>query len=430
MTPGRPRRSSHEHSELLGGHGVLALICSAVLLPAVATACAGHLPPCPAAGGPAWTELQGTHFRLRTDATPAAGRAVLTDLEQFRAALLTVFGAPPDFDTGKIPVVVVDNGWTDFAPRRVLGYFIQTMFQPLVVMMAGGELHRREVIKHELVHYFSRMVMRRQPPWLSEGLAVYYQTIEYDADAGRITVGRPPADWLRDARHASTSSITSALTARSTSAEGETLFYASAWITVHYLMNHRLVALAAYEKALHDGASPEAAWTTAFGAQTPGELAEEVRQYLDGGRYALLVYRFAAPALAGPVERRLTDADTHAMRALLHLTGSQIRGHASELSAAHGAPRPAAQREIDEALRQEPDHVASRAIAHWALGAPIDLQQATALSQKHGDDWLAWLLMAEALLAHHDSADDALDRATGLAAADRSITIPAPHGDH
>ena len=407
----------------------MALISSALLLPAVVPACAGHLPPCPAAGGPVWTELQGTHFRLRTDEAPAAGRAVLTDLEQFRAALLTVFGAPPDVDTGKVPVVVVDNGWTDFAPRTVPGYFTHTIFQPLVVMMAGGALFRQEVIKHELVHYFSRMVMRRQPPWLSEGLAVYYQTIEYDADAGQITVGRPPADWLRGARYASAWNISSTLTARSVPAEGKGRFYASAWSTVHYLMNHRLAALAGYEKALHDGASPEAAWTAAFGSQTPAELAAEVVQYLDGGRYALLVYRFAAPARAVPVERRLTDADTHATRALLHLTGSTIRGHASELSLAPGEPHSAAKHEIDEALRQEPDHVAARAIAHWALGAPSDLPQATAVSQKHGDDWLAWLLMAEALLAHHGNADDALERAMDLAAADRSVTLPTVRDD-
>jgi hypothetical protein len=41
----------------------------------------------------------------------------------------------------------------------------------------------------------------------------------------------------------------------------------------HYLMNHRLEALAAYEKALGAGASPASAWTAAFGSQTPEQLA-------------------------------------------------------------------------------------------------------------------------------------------------------------
>ena len=168
-----------------------AVVVAGPLLLALVPTCAGHLPPCPAAGGPAWTELESPHFRLRTDDDSAAARAALTDLEQLQAALLTVFGVPPDLDTGRLPVVVVDRGWTDFSPRQVEGFFTQALFQPLVVMVAGGELHRQELIKHELVHYLSHMVMERQPRWLAEGLATYYATIEYDEDAGRITVGRP-----------------------------------------------------------------------------------------------------------------------------------------------------------------------------------------------------------------------------------------------
>jgi hypothetical protein len=179
---------------------------AAALLPlALAAGCAGHLPPCPAAGGPAWTELEGAHFRVRTDGGAAAGRATLEDLEQFQAALLTVFGAPPTYDTGRMPVVVVDRGWTDFAPFRVNGYFTRALFQPLIVVSAGSDLFRQEVVKHELVHHFSHIVMPRQPLWLSEGLATYYQTLEYDPTEGLITVGRPPPDWLRLAQRVSAS---------------------------------------------------------------------------------------------------------------------------------------------------------------------------------------------------------------------------------
>src|SRR6185436_10623701 len=95
-----------------------AVVVAGPLLLALVPTCAGHLPPCPAAGGPAWAEL--------------------TDLEQLQAALLTVFGVPPDLDTGRLPVVVVDRGWTDFSPRQVEGFFTQALFQPLVVMVAGG----------------------------------------------------------------------------------------------------------------------------------------------------------------------------------------------------------------------------------------------------------------------------------------------------
>ena len=69
--------------------------------------CAGHLPPCPAAGGPAWRSIEGAHFRLRSDQPADDAQAALGDLEQFQAALLTVFRAPPDLPTGRLPVIVV-----------------------------------------------------------------------------------------------------------------------------------------------------------------------------------------------------------------------------------------------------------------------------------------------------------------------------------
>jgi hypothetical protein len=395
------------------------------LLLTLVTTCAGHLPPCPAAGGPTWTELESAHFRLRTDEDAAAGRAALTDLEQLQAALLmAVFGVPPDLDTGKLPVVVVDRGWTDFAPRQVDGYFTYALFQPLIVMVAGSQLHRQDLIKHELVHYLSHMVMPHQPRWLAEGLATYYETIEYEADSARLTVGRPSPGRLRDAQHLSVSSIESIFTAPTVDSE-DARFYGAAWITLHFLMNHRAVALESYEKALRDGASPEVAWTTAFGAETPAQLAFEVRQYLDGGQYEILVYKFPPPRLTAPIERRLTDADTHSTRALLYLTGARTRSLSPELALGSDDPRPAAKRELDEALRQDPAHVRSRAIFHWMLGGPVDLGQATAASRTSADDWLAWLLLVDARGANHDAAgrSEALARAINIARSDRSIAI-------
>jgi len=397
---------------------------AAPLLLALLPACAGHLPPCPAAGGPAWIELESAHFRLRTDDDPAAARAALTDLEQLQAALLTVFGAPPDLETGRLPVVVVDRGWTDFAPRQVDGFFTHALFQPLIVMVAGGQLHRQELIKHELVHYLSAKLMRRQPRWLAEGLATYYETIEYDADTGRLTVGQPSPSRLQDAQHTSVAAIESIFTAPAVVGEN-TSFYGPAWITMHYLMNHRATALLGYQKALRTGGSPEAAWTSAFGGETPAQLALEVHQYLDGGQYAVLTYKFPAPRLPAPAERPLTDADAHSTRALLYLTGATTRAYAPELAFGNVDQKLAAQRELDEALRQDPAHVRSRAIAHWMLGMPADLAQATAATGAHGDDWLAWMLLAEARAANHDRAGqgEALVRAANIAQSDPSIGI-------
>jgi hypothetical protein len=366
------------------------------------------------------------HFRLRTDRKPADARVTLTDLEQLRAALLTVFGAPVDFDTGQVPVVVVDTGWTDFAPRQINGFFTRALFQPLVVMATTSQLYGQELIKHELVHFFSSKVTTRQPPWMAEGLASYYETIEYDSETGRVTVGRPPPALLVQAqRRTSVASLEAMFTAREIDQEARH-FYADAWITTHYLMNHRRTALASYEKALHTGASAESAWAAAFGSQTPEQLAAAVNRYLDGGQYELLVYRMPALALPAPVERALPDADIHATRALLFLTGSRARALVPELSLGSDDPLLGAKRELDEARRAEPGHVASLAITHWMLDVPVSLEQATAASRQHGDDWLAWLLLAAARGRSSDRTGqrEALARATALADDDLSVAIP------
>jgi hypothetical protein len=412
-----------------GGRGIR---LAALLLPALTTTCAGHLPPCPSAGGPAWTELESAHFVLRTDEKPADARAVLIDLEQLQAALLTIFGAPVNLNTGRVPVVVVDRGWTDFAPRQVIGYFTHALFQPLVVMTAGGQLHRQELIKHELVHYLSSKIMLEQPPWLSEGLATYYQTIDYDADAGRITVGKPPEAWLSVAQQAGVTNIESVLRANEIGSGSDSdRFYAVSWVVVHYLMNHRMSALAGYEKALRAGSSREAAWASAFGGQTPAQLALDVRQYMDGGRYALLVYRFPSLTLAAPSERRMSDADVHATRALLFVTGGNLQGFAVEPSLGADGPVAGARRELAEGLRGEPGHVGSLAVAHWLLDAPVDLELARAASRQHAGDWRSWLLLAAALERVRDTMgrDDARARAFAIADSDRSIKIPGPRPD-
>jgi hypothetical protein len=391
----------------------------------LAAACAGRLPPCPAAGGPTWTELEGTHFRLRTDQPQPAARAVLADLEHLVAALLSVFGAPPDLDTGKVPAIVVDRGWTDIAPFHVDGFFTHALFQPLVVMPSGGTLYRQQVINHELVHYLSRQVMPRQPPWLAEGLASYYETIEYDAEEGRVTVGRPAPDRLRVVQRGDALNIET-MFAATTIGDDPGRFYAAAWITTHYLMNHRRVALMGYEKALHAGATFEAAWTAAFGAQTPAQLAADVRRYMeDGGQYAMLVYRFPPYKPAPPLERPLSDADTHATRALLYVTGGRIGTGVDDREERLTAATRDAKRELDEAIRLDPDHVTARSILHWMLGAPIDLERASAATRAHAGDWRAWLLLADALDDHHDQTgrDGALARVAELARDDRSIEI-------
>jgi hypothetical protein len=150
-------------------------------------------------------------------------------------------------------------------------------------------------------------------------------------------------------------------------------------------MNHRAAALENYERALRRGATADAAWTAAFGSQTQAELASEIRNYVDGGQYEVRFYSLAAAQPAPPVEHRLTDADVHATRALLYLTGRGTRDV-----------------------------------------APVDIVQARHATQADPKDWLAWLLLADGLRLMGDQAggNAAALRATEAANGDPSVELP------
>ena len=384
--------------------------------------CAGKLPPCPAAGGPAWRELAGAHFRVRTDTDPDSARGALRDLEQFQAALLTVFGAGADLRTGRLPVILVRDGWDDFADPRIVGWFTRSMFQPLVIMRAASELGNQDVIKHELVHYLSAKVMPVQPPWLAEGLATYFQTLECDPDNGEVRVGQPPPNLLRVAQNGPRIPLPELLAAERIDGD-RTAFYASAWATVHFLMNRHERELRAFEKALSARLPIAAAWAQAFGKLTPADLDYELRDYLDGGRYALLIFPFG-PAHPDPIaERPMSDAEVHVTRAELLLLGG--RNRASQPGYA-GDPRDQARgrREIVEALRLDPGNVGARALAHFGLSQPVDLDAAERAIEASPGDWMAWLLLAEAFHQRHMPAEgDTAERAVELAWDDPSVTI-------
>ena len=388
-------------------------------------ACAGRLPPCPAAGGPAWRELATEHFRLRTDLDDERARSLLAALEQFRTALLTVFRSSDDLRTGRLPVVAVDRGWGDFADAKLEGFFTRALFQPLIVMKGDSTLAEQNVIKHELVHYLTRLIMPVQPRWLSEGLASYFETVEVDPDERKISVGRPPSNLLQTVQLSGPLDADEMMATKGLD-ENVDRFYATAWLAVHYLMNHRNAELRQYEEALRDGVSPSAAWTRAFGAFTFAALMTDLRSYMDGGQYELLIYPLPGPPAPSIAAHLLADADVHATRAMLFVWG----GRGPRRDARVDLPTPAsfrarAERELAEALRDEPGHPDARAIAHFELGAPLALEAAQLAARERAGDWMSWLLLAEALRQQGvaEGQAEAAQRALQLAREDPSVSF-------
>lgn len=149
---------------------------------------------CPAHGGPGWRELKSAHFVLHTDLETTRARALLDEFEDIRQFFEVVLFPSEAQLPGHSTVVV-------FASRAEYVQFMQettvAMFrlsesfaaEPTLVLSAGdSETEARQHFQHELTHRYVAFTMPGAPVWLNEGLAMLFETIDFQD--GRAVIGR------------------------------------------------------------------------------------------------------------------------------------------------------------------------------------------------------------------------------------------------
>ena len=390
---------------------------------------------CPRFDDGNWRELSTPNFRLRTDLDDREARRTLEELESVRAALLTSFGAEPGINTGQVAVVALDEGWGAAAGPMLNGVYGQALFTPHIAIRAGSGLVGQPLVKHELVHQLSGALRPREPAWLAEGLAMYFQTLEISAESRLVTVGRPEAPVVSLLHHQGFMSV-GQLRAGTAVHDSRSGFYPSAWLVVHYLMNHRRGELRAYQNTLQPSASDQAsdndresqAWQAAFGDLTSAQLDRQLRAYVDGGKYYVYRFSFAPPRPRITGARTLTPADAHATRALIYASMKQVATSSNDVMSRSGPElETCARQELDEVFRHDPDHTMALAVKAWELGDRLELSQVQSSANKNAGDWMAWWLLASTLQAHRvddDRLAQAAQRARELAAGNRAIALP------
>jgi hypothetical protein len=262
-----------------------------------AVACSsGLVPPNrPSRGGPAWYEVSGEHFVLRTDMTESDAARAAAALEQAYAELHAA-GFPTADPRGPALHVVafrdeaeMDRYW---APRH--GFYSLRLpgdleREPTIVMRAeSSELlagRTRIDFLHELTHRFTERVYGPVPPWLNEGLASFLSTIRVEgrtAVLGEIPLGvscveMPSVAELR------------AVEPRALDAEFEEdareqlqRFYCGSWALVHFLMNGPDDERARFSGLLQKVRQGELffdAWQATLGAVPLDKLEAEFAEY-------------------------------------------------------------------------------------------------------------------------------------------------------
>ncbi len=247
---------------------------------------------------PAWIEVRSTHFRVVSDAGEGDARRVASELEKIRAIYHSVLGPEAEpFD----PVLVFASAdakgfeallpakWREEGGRRWAGLFVEAPsgYALFLRLDLRGDLRFRTVY-HEYFHYLTRQNIGPLPPWLNEGLADYWATI--DVRDEKILVGRPDYDYLSLLKRSTPLALETLFAAGSDSPhyrreETMTLFYAQSWALTHFLQSdeRRRRELTAYVSRLGGGGDPLQAAREIFGDLDA--LGEELRLYVRSRRF-------------------------------------------------------------------------------------------------------------------------------------------------
>jgi hypothetical protein len=391
--------------------------------------CAGGLPTCPRKGGTAWRAVTTVHFEVLTDLDSASARASAQDFEYLRAAVAETLAPGWPGPAGRIRVILLatDHGDTfhKLYPADVRGYFTTYLRQPLIVMPTYGRRFDPSVILHDLTHYVldGFIPVDRQPRWVAEGVASYTESVEADRDAGRVTIGKEPADR---ARFAKLKYLPPRTGGRASDESADDLFNGESWVKVHYLVENHRRELGQFLAGLRSGQAEPEAWAAAFPSMTRQDLDGKMTAYIRDGRHPVVTLRL--PFRPDEVqERALSDAEFHVWRAALYRKRFRAPNESDP------ADNSRARAEIADALQQDPtlpDALATRV----DLGDPVGLDELRRATVAHPEHWIGWYLFANALRQANQptTADQAMKEARRLAEWNPAVRLddsaPRRHG--
>ncbi|CAN5119526.1 hypothetical protein BH20ACI2_BH20ACI2_13190 [soil metagenome] len=247
-----------------------------------------------------WTSVRSKNFNVAGEVTETELRNVAERLEQFREVfglLFPQFGAD---SKAKANVIIFRDAesYRPFKPKRpdgtpddgIAGYFLAgESVNYITLAMRGGKTDPFHTIFHEYIHFLlkSRTGKNDLPPWLAEGLAQYYETLQITAE-NKVVLGGAPQGRAGMLRRGELLPVSELFSAKRTAVHGtasvqRSMFYAHSWLLVHYLLNQgqgrAQDRLERFLRLLGEDASTETALKQVFAIES-SQLNEILREYL------------------------------------------------------------------------------------------------------------------------------------------------------
>jgi Flp pilus assembly protein TadD len=260
-----------------------------------------------------WRALRTPHFQLIGDASEGDMRRVAARLEQFREAVGIII-ARATVTTSTPTLVIVFKSHKSYRPFKpvyqgkpqdhIAGYFMpgQGMnFVTLTIESRSGDPDEAlRIVYHELVHLMVRNSAAGIPPWLNEGLAEFYRTLDITDGGRKVTIGRVEPQHVFTLREEfiPIEQLVAVDHRSPLYNEGSkaSIFYAESWALVHYLhvddMLKRTARASMLMSAISKGASFSDACQRVLGT-SPAALEKALRQYVQRDSFTSMTLKLS-----------------------------------------------------------------------------------------------------------------------------------------
>lgn len=391
----------------------------------------------PLHGEPKWLQISSSHFIVVTDAGPKKGHEVAARFEQMRGVFSQLMMRQKIRMSQPIEILALQNPATygQLAPQgtSLPAFFLRGEERVFIVLNTSVPDSWR-AIEHPFAHYLLDYNYPPTAPWFDEGFAEYFASLyftdkktELGSDPELVWPGQPAYSEQGPGLKSLTEllnnpvwlNLTDVLEMRNRVVNGRegthhTLFYAQAWMLMHYLLNqNKLAEAGTYFDLVENQRVPVAeAVQQAFGV-TAAQFDQQVKDYFHSLKplQGALQEAQGQPQLAPPAPQVVQESLLPGTLDDIASSNKELKPWEADALVAEMALRMPERREdaIKQLQKLADDPKTETAVAHralsWAYVQKGDTKSAfeelhSALELNNSDPWSHFGI---ALAAYHSA---------------------------
>jgi hypothetical protein len=258
-----------------------------------------------------WTYGSSEHFEVYTTGDAAKARDALNYFERIHAFFSEELKIAPKTQTPmRLIVFSSDREFAPYRPNERAAAYYQPGPDRDYIVIGSLDAESYPIVVHEYWHLVVRHLgVAELPPWMSEGWAEYYSTIEPRGDS--IAVGRASLGRLQElSRSGTLMPLDRLLAVRRESPEYNderqmSQLYAQSWALVHMLLAGKDYVQQAptFLRLMLAGTDSAAAIVSAYGRPLE-RVAADLQDYVRSDRFQFRVFDYQFPKAAKDLKTR------------------------------------------------------------------------------------------------------------------------------